>query len=90
MTPRIKKYKDEKFFVLPALAEGLCDGCVFYERDARDEHGMQLCPHNDESSRHFNGCTGDDFELDLMWIPPTKKALAVYIAKKLEGPDEMG
>ena len=85
MTHQTKTYKAEKFFVLPALEGGRCDGCVFHERDDRDESGVQLCPHNDESSRHYNGCTGNDFELDLMWIPPTKKAMAEYIAKKLEG-----
>lgn len=91
MTHQIKTYKGKKYFVLPALEAGRCEGCVFHTSDNFDEDGVQSCPQNDMDSNHYEFCTGgDDFDTDLMWIPPTKKALAEYIAKKLEGPDEMG
>lgn len=89
MTHEIKTYKGKKYFVLPALHEGLCEGCVFHDRDDRDERDdddMLACPHNDERSKHYEACTGKyDGMTDLMWIPHTKEALAEYVAKKLEG-----
>ena len=85
MTCETKTYKGKKYFVLPALEFGRCTGCVFHTEDNYDDDGTQLCPQNDESSKHYNACTGNDFESDLMWIPPTKKALAEYVSKKLEG-----
>jgi len=85
MTHETKTYKGKKYFVLPALEPGRCDGCVFHTEDNVDDDGMQTCPQNDAWSKHYEACTGNDYESDLMWIPPTKKALAEYIAQKLEG-----
>lgn len=86
MTHQTKTYKGKKYFVLPALSAGFCDGCVFYERGERDADGLQCCPYNDERSKHYESCTGNhDGVTDLIWILPIKQALADYIAKKLEG-----
>ena len=85
MTHQTKTYKGKKYFVLPALHESLCTGCVFHTADNVDDDGMQACPQNDTLSVHYEACTGNDYESDLMWIRPTKEALAEYVAKKLEG-----
>jgi hypothetical protein len=91
MTHQIKTYKGKKYFVLPTLKPGSCDGCVFHDRDERYEDGALDCPHNDTFSVHNEACTGGfDTITDLLWIPPTQKAMAEYIARKLGDTDEMG
>jgi hypothetical protein len=86
MTHQTKTYKGKKYFVLPALHEGLCEGCVFHDRGERNGDDLLACPHNNQRSKHYEACTGKyDGMTDLMWIPSTKEALAEYVAEKLEG-----
>lgn len=78
-----KHYKGRKYFIVPALEPGMCEGCFFQHTDDAP------CPHNNEASPHHGCCWDDDGDNqdDPVWIPATKKALAEYITLRMEGYD---
>ena len=81
-------YKGKAYWLVPALEQGLCDGCHFHFR--LDEIDTASCPHNDEASKHSGTCWNEHMTADEepIWIPATKKALAEYVLKRMGVTDE--
>ncbi len=71
---------DQWYKPVPWLREAECDGCSFDGRaciNGGDGKFASLC----DDGMEFSG---------MIFIPNTKEALAAYVAKRLEGDDEMG
>lgn len=73
------RVNDQWYKPVPWHNDGECDGCVFNLNDCINGESKfaGLCDDGQEFSGHI-------------LIATTKEAMAEYIAKKLEGPDEMG
>lgn len=77
----------KRYLLMPALRAGSCYHCVF------TKEGSSICKLVDnapEDDRRYGdsyriGCNPEDEPEDFIFIKTTKKAMAEYIAHKLEG-----
>ncbi len=74
------RVNDQWYKPVPWLRVGVCDGCSFDGNNCLNSNASK-----------FNGlCDADREFAGMIFIPNTKEALAAYVAKRLEGDDEMG
>lgn len=74
------RVNDQWYKTVPWLRVGECYGCSFDGNDCLTSNASK-----------FAGLCDDDQEFcGMIFIPNTKEALATYVAKRLEGDDEMG